>query len=180
MAVPSLEVNMKAQFAVGLSVMVLAINWVAFSQGNDGYTRRSLYGLAGIQVVVELMLPREMAASVTDVELEVETERALQKAGIKVFDRDKTIQVPGRPKLRILVHAVKSSNLPVHALFLEAALAQRASLERDNSISTEANTWSLSAAGVVENPDLKPAIRNEVARATDQFITAFREQNPKK
>ncbi len=171
---------MKIRTACRLVVMVLAVNGAAFSQGNDGYTRRSLQGLAGIQVVVELILPPEMAASVTDVELELQAERTLRKAGISVFDQDKTLKMPGRPKLHITVHAVKSAKLPVYALAVEAALAQGVLLARDNSMSTEANTWSQLATGVVENPDLMPAIRNATARATEEFIIAFREQNPKK
>ena len=171
---------MKVRTACRLVVMVLAVNGAAFSQGNDGYTRRSLQGLAGIQVVVELILPPEMAASVTDVELEVQAERTLQKAGIRVLDRDKALQMPGRPKLHYTVHVVKSANLPIHALTLEVALAQGVLLARDNSISAEAHTWSQSATGLMENPDLKPAIGNAIERATEEFIIAFREQNPKR
>ncbi len=171
---------MKARFAGRFALMVLAMDGVLFAQGNDAYTRRSLHGLAGVQVVVGLSVPPEVAASVTDVELEVQVERMLQKAGVNVFDRDRTLQMPGRPKLNFTLHAVKSANSPVHALVLETALAQGVSLARDNSISTEANTWSLLAAGVVENSDLKPAIKNTIVRATDEFISAFREQNPRK
>ncbi len=171
---------MKAQSAALLPAILLAVSCTAFTQGNDGYSRRSLYGLTGIQVIVEISLPPEIAGSVTDVELEVEAERTLKKAGISIFDQDKTIALPGRPKLYLRIRAVKSAKLPVHALFLEASVAQRASLERDSSISVEANTWSVYSMGVAENPDLRGILKGAVINAVGEFITGFREQNPGK
>jgi len=171
---------MKAHPAVLLPVVILAISCTALPQGNDGYSRRSLFGLTGIQVMVEVSLPPAMTGTVTDAELEVEAERVLKRAGINVIDREKANPLPGRPKLYFRVQAVQSPELPLNAFSIETGIAQKVQLARDSSINVDAITWSVYAIAVIESSNLKQAAKTSIDRAADEFISAFREQNPKK
>jgi hypothetical protein len=171
---------MKTHPAIVLPAVVLAVSCTVHAQGNDGYSRRSLVGLAGVQVMATLSLSPGMARVVTDVELEVEAERVLKRAGINIVGREKPSPLPGMPILFFRVQAVKSAEQPLNAFSIESGVAQKVQLERDNSISVDAVTWSVYALAVIDSSNVKQAALASIDRAADEFITAYREHNPKR
>lgn len=171
---------MKIHPAIVLPAVVLAVSCTVHAQGNDGYSRRSLVGLAGVQVMATLFFPPGMTSTVTDVELELEAERVLKRAGINIISREKPNSLPGKPILFFRVQTVKSAEQPLNALFVESGVTQKVQLERDSSISVDAITWSVYALAVIDSSNLKQTGMALIDRATDEFITAYREHNPKR
>ncbi len=67
------------------------MNRLGLAQGGEKDASLSLRGLAGIQVVVSPLPAVLEAAGLTDVELEVATEKMFKMYGITVVERDEVI-----------------------------------------------------------------------------------------
>ena len=109
--------------------------------------------------------------------LEADVTAKLQNAGIPLFGlADERSSKAGGPKLIVLVTLDKLNGF-VYPIVTEVKLLQMARLVRDPSIELNAVTWSRYGVG---GPELEiEKVRNLTASLIDQFIEAYRSENPK-
>jgi len=133
-------------------------------------SRKTLSGLGGVDVVVEVV-PDEIAqGGLTSRLILSDTEEQLHGAGIKVFSRKGSPQAPGYPYIYIVMGGGKATETTYY-FGLTVSLAQWVVLDRDPKISTFAETWSVSTAGV--NAGIGD-IRNSIKGLVGEFVKAHR------
>ncbi len=160
---------------LSLAFLLLALSFLLAGLGRADDApgnRATLKGIPGVRVVVA---PTNLDAErdrLRSGDIETDVERQLQDAGIPV-----TRSAPD--VLYIDVDARKTGGSPRYACTTRVELLQLVNLERDPQITVFASTWGLVRVEEVSAYDL-PRVRVTVRELVDRFITAYREQNPKR
>jgi hypothetical protein len=124
-----------------------------------------------VEVVVEAMDPVAERDGLTRAQLQTEVERRLRQAGIAVGPT-----LTGH--LYVNVDTVKSDHGQTYAYNVLVEYMQQVMLARDPTASIFATTWETGGVGMIGANRLRE-VRQDVANYVDQFIAAYREQNPK-
>jgi hypothetical protein len=164
--------------ALSLMAVLLVAATAAMPQLDDKFGRRSLRGLAGVEVLVEDLTPEAEADGLWKTAIQTDVELKLRQAGIKVLTQKQSLAAPGQPCLHILVTTLKDQGQYIHGVSVE--LKQAVGLERDPSIAVfMATTWrGRGVLGTVGREKLQQ-VRSEVKDQVDQFINAYLSVNPK-
>jgi hypothetical protein len=163
-----LAVSAGHRLALGI-VLVLA---AAPAWGQDGPAQRAtLRGVAVVEVVVEAMDPVAERDGLTRSRLLADVEPRLRQAGIPVGST-----LTGH--LYVNVDTVKSGDGQTYAYNISIQYMQQVVLARDPKAPVFATTWETGGVGMIGTQRL-PEVRREVLTYVDQFIDAYREQNPK-
>ncbi len=158
-----------------LAFMELRSSKPAFAQ-DDEFSRQTLRGLQGVQIVIEPLRPEIKGDELTVDRLRTNTKQKLERAGIKVLSETENQMTSGKPY--IYVH----SNISKYRYFLgyiytnRIELVQDVYLVRAHNIKTGAVTWSISTTGLA--PKLED-IRTSMEDLVDYFIKAYLSVNPK-
>jgi hypothetical protein len=132
--------------------------------------RATLKGITAIKVVVESLGPDVEKDGLTSEQVRAEVEQRLGQAGI-------TVDPSAAEYLYVKISTVKPPS-GFYAYSLHIEFRQPVSLLRDSSVVAYAITWDAGRIGTVGAANLRN-LRNSVAGTVDEFITAYREQNPK-
>lgn len=168
----------------GLLVVALLIMTTAPGWGQDTkWTRETLRGLTGVEVVVEKVSLEIERAGPTRSQLQTDAELRLRKAGIRILTEQESLATAGGAFLYIHVTGLRAHSTtgrPLgYAADSQVSLKQRVWLARDPAITASgAETWS--SSGVLNTFDLPNmrAVRESVADQVDRFINAYLAVNP--
>ena len=161
----------RARLTFALMTFLLLGLPVPMWPGNQPIDRATLKGLKTIWVIVEHPTPEAERDGLTKDQLQTDVEARLKNAGIQVTS------LVEEAYLYLNVSTVKGSS-GLYAYHIRLEFNQQVILERDRNVSLPAPTWSLDLGGIVGASKLHE-VRGDVADMVDQFITAYREQNPK-
>ena len=157
-----------AAFLVTASLALPASAWAL----DDASARATLKGIKAIRLAVAPVKPDISQDGFTTAQLQTDIEARLKQAGI-----------PVDPQSGVwLFVAVTTAKIDkgLYAYSIDLDLYQSVTLARTPSISASAPTWGVgSRVGALDIARLQE-IRSEVVGFVDQFISAYREQNPKK
>jgi len=173
------EVMKKAGRCIVLIFMVLVLvaPWYSsvFAQDNK-YTRETLRGLQGIEVLIESLKPEIRQRGLTEDQLRTDTELKLRMAGIKVLSHKEKLSTPGNPYLYVNANIISVAHTYVFNIVVE--FRQDAFLIRVPNIRTFGGvpTWYVGEVGI--NPRLEE-IRAVTKDLVDRFINAYLSVNPK-
>jgi hypothetical protein len=155
-------------------VMVLLVAANAATAVDAEFSRASLKGLQGVQVVVEPLEAEAEQVGLNKTSIQTDVELKLRQAGITVLTE------AGTPYLYIDVNTSKSPSGPLYAYFVGVKLCQTVRLDRDPSIKIfAATTWDVAELGTVGRVNLR-SIRERIKDLVDMFINAYLSVNPKK
>ena len=141
------------------------------------YTKETLRGLVGVAVVVETLKEDAEADGLKAADLQADTEKELEQAGIEVLSHEQWRQTPGRPWLYVSVNTIKY--LASYFFSVDVQLKQDVSLPREPSILTSSATWEVGSIGFVIAPDLAEKIRGSVAGYVTHFVRDYLTANGK-
>jgi hypothetical protein len=160
--------------------VLLVTTTAATAQGDDEYTRKSLRGLKGVQVVVEGIKPEAEASGLYAAAILTDVELKLRQAGIKVLTGAEARVAPGQPYLYVQVGLASNPKTELYAFFIRVELCQDVQLLRDpSSLAGGIATWSpAGTVGTVGKENLR-TLRDNIKDQVDKFINAYLSVNPK-
>jgi hypothetical protein len=133
---------------------------------DDDFSRRSLKGIKGVQLVVDLSPGIAEDSGLTAIALRTDIELKLRQASIPVF-------ATGDPYLYVGIAVLPSSDKAIWPYAVMVELHQPVALTRDSSIlAPRAITWNVLRWGDVEKQNLR-SLRNDVKDTVDMFINAY-------
>ena len=147
----------------------------SFAQ-DDEFSRQTLRGLQGVQIVIEPLRPEIQGDGLTVDQLRTNTEQKLEMAGIKVLSETENQMVPGRAYIYVHSNISKYRYFPEYIYTNKVELVQDVYLVRAFNIKTGAVTWSISTTGIA--PKLED-IRTSMEDLVGYFIEAYLSVNPK-
>ena len=138
----------------------------------------TLHGLSGVGVLVE-KLPAEIEKEgLTTNQLQIEVELKLRAAGIKVFARENSPNVPGEPYLYVNINInIAKTESDVYPYSIDAMLIQQVYLIRHPQPTVYAVTWSTGGVGSISK-EFVGQLRSSVEDIVDIFIKAYLSENP--
>jgi len=185
---------MKVLLSLVLAFLITGGSVVAKASDSES-SRKSLRGIAAIEVVVENPSKDALDLGLTEEKLQTDVELRLRKAQIKVGRPALPQTFPGIDWLETYVNAIATLyvrvsvmkhgdadftpgciRLPVHAIVIEVELYQPVQLLRDSNVKPLASTWSTTFWGFMSS---ERSIRESVADQVDEFINAYLSVNPK-
>lgn len=142
------------------------------------YSRQSLKGLTGINVVVDKVDPAVVKLGVDTAKIQTDVESKLKTAGIKVLSDAERIKTAGAPYLAVNINASPAKDGLV-AFAISVSLLQGCVTARDASIKLPVcDTWSRTKVGHA-NTKVGSFLQELVDAEVDSFLKAFAEVNPK-
>jgi hypothetical protein len=154
----------------GISLILLTTLAVSARAADSSEERATLKGIPGVAVVVDLSSPDGQRDEVAKRQIQAGVERLLLTAGIALMPT-------AAEHLYLGVLLVRSKEgIYAYSLFLE--LNQPLFLMRESRIVNTA-TWKVSGLGLVGQRNLPGTLWAHVAALVDQFIAAYRQQNPR-
>ena len=164
----SLVAGTRIIFFCGIVALFLATPARAL---DDVQARQTLHGLGAIRVTVEVDPFFEQENPGLKAHLQDDVERRLQAAGI-------TLQPTAMEWLHVSLHTHNAN--PGLAFSVHVDLEQLVQLMRGPHMLALSPTWGTGGVGIL--PDLSPTsvefLRTSVANSVDQFIAAYRRENP--
>lgn len=140
--------------------------------------RETLKGLAGVQVTVTV--GGLDAARNADLQraIQVDTELRLRQNKIAVLQPNP--RVPGPPALNVTMVLYQSDQPTVDALafFVQATVAQDASLSRNSKFVKAVTYQSVVLVGLTNTNVLRDHVRKSCSEVIDSFISDFLAENP--
>jgi len=163
-------------FVTVLALLLVVLVKSSVSASGD---KNTLKGLKGVNVLIEDMTNDAIKAGLTVKQIQTDVEVKLRIAGIRVLTKEESIKTLGRPYLYVNLNIRKTSNTSLYHANLEIQLIQNVLLERDQSMSCSAATWSIS--GVASGgKDKIQTVRDFIKDNMDEFINDYLAVNPKK
>jgi len=169
--------------------LVLAIAVFIFVQagslvfaGDSKYTRRTLKGLKGVNVVAESLSPEIEKEGLTVRLIKTFMELELRRAGINVLTEEESLKEKGRPFLHVTPTVMKENMGGYHIYIFNISLdfKQDVFLKRDPNIHIgslySASTWS---TGYTGKTGFLRDIRLVIKEQINIFINAYLSVNPK-
>jgi len=154
-----------------LQLVVLLLAVTVLGMGRDA---KSLRGIHGLKVVVEVVGTDIEQAGLHRTDIQTDVELQLRLAGIKVLPED---DQSASPYLYINAHVILGQyNSGLHYAAVDCELHQYVILARDESISTDATTWDTGSAGTSSLEH----VRDHTKDLVDKFINDYLSVNPKK
>ena len=145
---------------------LLASTGAGLAASDDG----TLKGIASIKVFVEGVDPADKPRGLTRGQLQIDVESRLRKAGIAV-------SADATEYLYVNVNTLQSRQR-LTSFSVVVMVRQSANLIRDASIAAPAAiTWWKGTDGITVASNLS-SVRDAVGDLVDQFISAYRKQNP--
>jgi hypothetical protein len=138
-------------------------------------TRATLKGVPLLRVNVDVDTPGLEQDGLTKERLQKEVERRLEAAGIVVAP----ITYSALPVLWVVLTTDKVPAADLFAASIKVAFFQYVRIRRSLETGAPAATWEVEGVGSVPASDASE-LRSWVVNYVDRFITAYREQNPKK
>jgi len=158
------------RIAILVSLGVLSLTCAAWADDTPG-SRATLKGVTAVKVRVALTSLDAQQDGLRSADLQADAEHRLGEAGM-------VITPVALALLFIDVGTDKNAGVARYACSLRIDLFQLVKLVRDPTIDAFTSTWSLSRVAEVSAADL-PTVRGIVRELVDQFVAAYREQNPK-
>lgn len=168
-----------ARVCLGCAVLFVSLglyvapNWA----GDFEWTRATLRGLPGVEVVMEALAPEVEQAGLTKQQLQTDVELRLRQGGIRVLTDEERSKAMGRPWLYIQVTVALVRQLGIAIYNINVELRQAVSLAT-GEVAPGASTWSVEALGGVALNDL-PRVRESARDQVDAFINAYLSVNPR-
>ena len=156
--------------AILVSLGVLSLTCAAWADDTPG-SRATPKGVAAVKVRVALTSLDAQEDGVRSADLLADAENRLAEAGV-------TLTPAALALLFIDVGTDKNACLCRYACSIRIDLSQLVKFAPDPTIDAFTSTWSLSRVAEIGTTDL-PNVRGSVGHLVDQFIAAFRAQNPK-
>jgi hypothetical protein len=125
-----------------------------------------------MQVGIEKIQPDAERDGLTRSQTQTDIESRLRQSGI-------TLDPASPYLLYVTINTVRDPASPVYAFNIVVTFHQGVSLPRNPKSLHLATTWSVSHVGLVGADHLRD-VRSKVADLVDRFISAYREQNPKR
>ena len=159
-----------------IRAMLLGLICVAVpAQASDSeISRRSLKGLDGIFLLVEVEAHERAGFDVTRFRTDIELK--LRMAGIRLQSEEEHHKTAGFPYLYVNIHALHESKGEAASYSVLVELNQFASLDRDPSVVLPTATWSKNGVGT----GTMEAARRFTKDVVENFINAWLSVNPKK
>jgi hypothetical protein len=133
---------------------------------DDDFSRRSLKGIKGVHIVVDLSPGIAEDSGLSTIALRTDIELKLQQASIPVL-------ATGDPYLYVGILVVPSSDKATWPYAVTVELHQPVALTRDSSITVQrAITWNVLRWGDVDKQNLRN-LRTDVQDTVDMFINAY-------
>ena len=159
-----------------ISCTVVAFGIAAFLTGTAVYPAtvddETLKGITSIKVFVEGVDPADKPRGLTRGQLQTDVESRLRKAGVAV-------SADATEYLYVNVNTLRSRQT-LTSFSVVVMVRQSAYLVRDTSITAPAAiTWWKGTDGITVTGNLS-GVRDAVSDLVDQFISAYRKQNPKR
>jgi len=158
------------RIAILVSLGVLSLTCAAWADDTPG-SRATLKGVTAVKVRVALTSLDAQQDGLRSADLQADAEHRLGEAGV-------VITPVALALLFIDVGTDKNAGVARYACSLRIDLFQLVKFVRDPTIDAFTSTWSLSRVVEVSAADL-PTVRGIVRELVDQFVAAYREQNPK-
>lgn len=139
----------------------------------DEYVRffpDTLAGLPGVKVAVNYLGRDAHGFRLTDATLQTDVEWLLRQNGVKVPG-------PGRLEISIEIQMLERTDLAAASIIAE--LKEAASLKRDPTICTNADTWQRTVLTTGRKDDIKKDIREQVESLVYDFLDSYHAVNPK-
>ena len=138
---------------------------------DDASARATLKGIKALHVLVAPLKPDISEGDFTSAQLQTDVEARLKQAAIPAEPRSGEF-------LYVAVTTVKLDR-GVYAYSIDVDFYQSVTLPRAPTLSALAATWGVgSRVGVIDRTRFRE-VRAEVVGFVDQFISAYREQNPR-
>ena len=153
-----------------LVVLGIASLLASTGAGSAASDDETLKGIASIKVFVEGVDPADKPRGLTRGQLQIDVESRLRKAGIAV-------SADATEYLYVNVNTLQSRQR-LTSFSVVVMVRQSANLIRDASIAAPAAiTWWKGTDGITVASNLS-SVRDAVGDLVDQFISAYRKQNP--
>ena len=169
---------MTALHRIGFIVAVLSLP--CLSNADDSKeSRESLRGVKSFGVLIEELdhTALDLGLSVPDIQTAVELR--LRLAGMKIVTARESFSLPGSPYLYVQVSTVGKVPGAI-AYNVDLYFQQDVILERNtNSKIFGASTWSAGTIGTAGSAVASDAIKQLLAKLTDEFLNAYLTVNPK-
>lgn len=138
-------------------------------------TRQTLKELQSLYVAIEEIQPNVVKygqrVGLTREQIKKDVESKLKTAGIKILTKNEWLAIPGRPMLYLNINCHEYEKY-WYAYDIKLEISQVVFLERNPSIKTMADTWSINMTGVANIGTLN-SIRNNAGKVVDRFIEAY-------
>lgn len=163
---------------VQLTILSTVTSGALAAGQNTRSARNTLRGLKELQVTTGAEGPgvdvERFGLSMAQVK--IDTELRLRKVAISVTEDHDNAE----GMLAVLLSLLEDQNRPgYYSYVVEVRLLQPISLMRDQSLRSNATTWSTLKFGFVGRLAI-PGLREDVADLVDEFTNVYLEQNPKK
>lgn len=143
---------------------------VAFRDAHVRFFPDTLAGLPGVKVAVNYLGYDAHGFRLKDATLQTDVEWLLRQNGVKVPG-------PGRLEISIEIKMLERTDLGAASIIAE--LKEAASLKRDPTICTSADTWQRTALTTGRKDDIKKDIREQVECLVYDFLDSYHAVNPK-
>jgi hypothetical protein len=144
-------------------------------------TRQTLKGIDAMNVVIEELQPNIQRFApkfgLQRERIQTDVELMLKKAGIAVLTHDQWLKAPGRPFLYVVVNTHEYEKY-WYAYDVRVQLRQGVILEMNPSITTMADTWSISMTGIANVGRLN-LLKGALYLLVERFVEAQRSVNRK-
>jgi S1-C subfamily serine protease len=133
---------------------------------------RSLRGLSGVGVLVEMISPDAEAAGLTRDKVQTDAELRLRAAGLKVLTKEERYATAGGPYLYVNVNAYSQGGLITYAVGV--SLRATAFLEHNGVAAFNAQVWDTGSVGRSDAEGVRRSVRD----AVDSFCNDYLKANP--
>jgi len=163
--------------ASGVAMALLLFGSVVAFADMPDRAKETLRGLSGVTVVIEPLPALVENDGLSQQQLQIEVERQLTAAGIRVLNKEEWRNTPGSPYLYVNVSALKKV-YGLYAYSIEVCLNQLVTLSRAQDIREFAETWETREVGTV-GKDRLATVRKSVAMHVQIFIRDYFSVNPR-
>jgi hypothetical protein len=165
----------------GLAIILVAMLELALPSlaHTDEGVNKTLMGLIGVHVTVEMMRPDAERDGLLRSTLQTDVELRLRQAGIKVLSREERSIDIGFPILYLNVNTLKTGD-GFYAYAISLRLRQAARLIRNSEIIALVDTWNATGVIAVVGKTKLSDVREDVKDKVDEFLNAYLAANPKR
>jgi len=168
----------RKNIAVLVLVFFVMGAWQLYAEDSE-ISRGTLAGLQGLSVFVENTQANVQKyarkAGIDREAIQMETERRLAAAGIKVVAGEEWRRTPGNPFLYVSINTYETEKY-WYAYDIKVEVRQVVYLEANPKVRTMATTWSMNMTGIANIGNLH-IVRNDAMVLVERFVAAYRAVN---
>ncbi len=135
-------------------LFILIASCVAHA-GDSGTDKKSIIGIQGYQVSVQLISPSLQKAGLTKIKIEQQINSKLTAAGIKTLNKVERSKAEGRPLFHVLITGFKLPKSKNFGYSIKTSVFQDVLLKRNQKYIMSAATWSKDFSGTSSLEDIK-------------------------